>query len=128
VKHWAAKFIGADYESVGRCWGLVRIICRERFGEDMPGLALGSLEDNTAAIKRAADGLGWRRVAVDIPQADDIVVMQGPDGRHVAWAVDYDGTIGVVHACNLENGVEAHRWRELKGLAFHSFDFWRRSQ
>lgn len=126
--HWATRYIGADYDRIGRCWGLVRHLCAERFGDAMPPVAVGTDVDQASAIKHAASVAGWRRVHVQVPEPDDIVVMDGPEGRHVAWAIVCDGDLAVLHARGPILGVEVHGWRELPDIGFRNFEFWRRAR
>lgn len=130
MTHWAAKYIDVDYHAVGMCWGLMQIVCLERHGCEMPPVAVGTREDQTLAIKRAAQASGWRRVDCTRPVADDIVVMTGVDGRHVGYAVEADGQIGVLHAKGTPakgGRVVFDPWSEMTRNGFHSFEFWRRA-
>lgn len=131
--HWAGKYIGRGYADVGLCWGLVQAVCMERFGEEMPAVTTGSRDDQFAAIKKAVSSLGWRRVSGAEPEADDIVVMTGEDGRHVGFAVFADGEVGVLHApgkltpSGPVGSVVFDSWPELASRGYNNFEFWRRS-
>lgn len=126
MTHWAAQYIGRDYVSVGRCWGLVQMVCREQFATEMPTVCIGSRESQAANIKRASRMSGWRHVVTDRPISNDIVVMQGPDGPHVGFALLADGQIGLLHA--RYKGVSFDPWNDLSSLGLKQFEFWRRAQ
>lgn len=132
MTHWAAKYVGVGYTEAGMCWGLVQSCCLERLGVEMPAIGVGAADDQTAAIKRAV--VGWRRHPGPRPLADDVVVMTGPHGPHVGYAVEADGSVGVLHAYGV---VEAGRsrgavvfdpWPEVARRGFRDFEFWRRTQ
>jgi hypothetical protein len=133
MSHWTVKYIGADYGEVGLCWGLVQRVCRERFGVEMPGVDVGSEDDQTAKIKRAARLSGWRPVLGPFPAPDDIVTMLGRDGRHVGFAVHDGVELGILHAKGvIEHGkpvgaVVFDSWPEMIRAGFYGFEFWRRS-
>ncbi len=120
--HWATKYVGRAYEDVGMCWGFVQMVCAERMAIEMPGVAVGSREDQAGAIRQACFRRGWRKAATG-PQPGDIVVMMGNDGRHVGFAVEADGCIGLLHA--RYKGVCFDEWHELAALGLHSFEYWR---
>ena len=122
--HWAAQYVGLDYETVGRCWGLVQRVCAHRLSITMPVVAIGSREDQAAALRQVCFRVGWRKMPTG-PLADDIVVMNGPDGRHVGFAVEADGCIGLLHA--RYKGVCFDDWHELHELGFHDFEYWRKT-
>ena len=124
TNHWATKYVGRAYEEVGLCWGFVQLVCAERMAVDMPAVAVGSREDQAAALRQVCFRRGWRKMPTG-PQPDDIVVMAGPDGRHVGVAVEADGSVGLLHA--RYKGVCFDDWHELAGLGFHSFEYWRRA-
>lgn len=109
--HWATPYIGRSYESVGRCFGFVQLVCREHLNVDMPGAA--------EAIRQR----GWRKAATG-PMPDDIVVMKGPSGRHVGIAVEADGQTGLLHARKC--GVCFEDFRDL--CEFRDFEYYRRTE
>lgn len=109
MSHWATPYIGRSYDDVGRCWGFVQLLCREHLHVDMPSAA--------EAIRQR----GWHKIP-DGPQADDIVVMLGSSGRHVGFAVEADGLIGLLHA--RKRGVCFDSWQDLH--EFHGFEYYRR--
>jgi hypothetical protein len=124
--HWALKYIGLSYREVGMCWGLVQRVCLERHGIEMPAVVIGSTASQVGAIKKASRVSGWRRRRLEFEGRDgDIVVMTGPDGPHVGFAVHVDGELGLLHA--RYKGVCFDPWPELRLMGLHTFEFWRRS-
>jgi len=114
---WAAKYIGKDYLHVGMCWGLVQLCCIERHGVAMPEVQSGERH-----LRDAAKRCGWLRSLTLYP--DCIAVMSGTEGRHVAYSLQADGVLQVLHATRAA-GVEALPWGELARKGYHSFEFWR---
>lgn len=94
--------IGADYESVGRCWGLAALVCR-RMGRELPETPAEALADPRA--------LG---VEISVPEACALVVMHNTleDLAHVGVMLDRRY---IVHATK-ELGV---RLEELHRLGPH---------
>ena len=123
--HWAFDLIGRPHASVGRCWGLMRLAFKLRHGIVMPDVAIEKVDENVAAIKRAAEVSGWRRA--DAPaQADDIVLMMGPRGRHVGMMIDVDGEARLLHATEID-GVVHQSLREVERDGYSGFELWRRA-
>lgn len=124
MKHWAHRYIGANYFDVGMCWGLVQICCRERFGEEMPPYIDGEM-----AIRKAVRLGMWRPHASAAPEPDDIVVARNSWGRHVGFATDDgSGTIGVLHAYGtpLKGGmVVFDSWPEFIARGHREIELWR---
>lgn len=126
MSHWAAKYIGRSYESVGMCWGLVQDCCAERHGVEMPHIEPGSDRSQEPALLIAAKRKGWRKTGSLRPLPDDIVLMMGRQGRHVAYALEADGELRILHA--VSSGVESIAWREVGTRGYRSFEFWRFSK
>lgn len=126
MTHWAFKYVGKSYHEVGMCWGLVQLVCRERFSIKMPCVAVGARDEQTIAIKQAAELFGWKRDYRMNPLPDDIVVMMNQKERHVGFAVLVDGGVGVLHACR-KAGVVFDNWTELLERGCHSFEYWSRN-
>ena len=129
--HWAAELIGRPYKRGGDgpdaydCWGMVRHVFRVHHGIEMPPVAVADdSADNVAAIKRAAVASGWRPAEGE-PQADDIVLMRGIDGRHVGVMVAADGALGLLHAVD-GAGVCFQALRDVAASGFSSFEAWQR--
>lgn len=123
AQHWALKYIGQSYIDVGMCWGLVQLCCRERFGAELPPYMC-----DEHGIRRFVTREGWRKVDGLLPREDDIVVMMGPDGRHVGFAVNDGATMQVMHANGtpLRGGmVELNTLDELRAMGHAQFEFWR---
>ena len=130
--HWAADLIGLPWE-VGaqgpdayNCFGLVREAVRRALGVEMPLVDVedGSA-DNVQAIKRAADAGGWRLVGGLAPAEHDIVLMHGPDGRHVGFMVRADGRLLLLHSME-GAGVVAQPLHDVAAAGFQGFEVWRR--
>lgn len=106
TKHWAAPLIGLPWEPGAQgpnafdCWGLVRHVFRIRYGIDMPQVQVGDFAegDNVAALKRAAAVSGWKRIEAGAPQDGDVVLMQGPVGRHVGVMIASIRGLRLLHA------------------------------
>lgn len=90
MTHWAFPLIGLPWMPGARgpqafdCLGLTDWCCRLRHGQALPDV----------------DGVhetAWRRVDGP-PMADDVVLMQGREGRHIGFMVQADGRLGVLHA------------------------------
>lgn len=133
MMHWSAKYVCLRYAEVGRCWGLVQMVCMNRFGVMMPLVDPESDDDQAGAIREASRVSGWRP-AESGPVADDIAVMIGPgEKRHAGFVVEADGEIQLLHAKGRLVGdaqkgeVICQPWHELAASGFHSFEFWRRS-
>lgn len=130
MTHWAAHLIGLPWAQDGQgpraysCWGLVRHVFAVRHGIDMPIVAVGS-DDNAAALAAAARVSGWRPVQGK-PQADDIVLMRGPLGRHVGVMVEANGSLGVLHASH-ETGVVWQPLADATAGGYHDIELWRRA-
>lgn len=139
--HWAAELIGKPWRSRASgphafdCWGLVRHVLRLRHGLEVPDV-LGGLSDAAidvaSAIKRHAQAGGWHRMPE--PMADgDVVLMQGPRGRHVGIAVRADGRLHVLHADGHDTPrgpvgcVVAQSLADAVAGGYHSFELWRRA-
>ena len=126
MEHWAFDLIGKTHASVGMCWGLVRICFERRHGIVMPEVAIEKVDENVPAIKRAAMVSGWRPVESDIAKEDDVVLMQGPEGRHVGYVIDVDGCQRLLHATS-RSGVIHQSLREAVASGYSSFELWRRA-
>lgn len=130
MKHWATQYIGLSYVEVGRCWGFVQLVCRDRLGIEMPVVSTGTDADQAATIRRAAAMYGWQHASAWPAFADDIAVMMQFGERHVGYVVEAGGTQGLLHAegSMLKGGsVRFDTWRDLRERGYHSFEFWRRN-
>lgn len=137
--HWAAPLIGkpwapapAEGPHAFYCWGLVRHVFALRHRIDLPVLAVGEA-GNEAAIAQAVHASGWRRVQTPA-QADDVLLMRGPAGRHVGVIVATARGIRVLHAAGTltERGpvgcVVSQTLAEATADGYHDFELWRRAQ
>lgn len=132
--HWAFSLIGRPWAPGAQgpgaycCWGLVRHVLELRHGITLP-LAV---ESNPGALRQVAHTYGWR--LVDGPaQADDVIQMTGPTGRHVGVMVQANGRLGVLHAngCMTARGprgqVEFQTLAEATADGYGEYGFWRRA-
>lgn len=123
--HWAFELIGKPWEPSAQgprafdCQGLADCCCRMRFGEALPTL-------------ESVHASAWHRVEGP-PQADDVVLMQGPEGRHIGWMVEADGHLGVLHADGHMTArgpvgcVCFHSLADATAGGYHHHEFWRRA-
>ncbi len=99
---WAGAFVGIPYRDFGRgrdacdCWGLVRLVLRERAGIDLPAYCVAP--DDVEAVQAAIAGerVGpWQRVAPDDVRPLDVVEMTAPArvGGRVQFAPLHVGVI-----------------------------------
>lgn len=135
TSHWAAGLIGKPWRSNAcgpdaySCWGLVRHIFALRHGVSMPNVAIGS-DTNLAPLFEAARASGWR-LAESPAQADDIVLMRGPTGRHCGYMVLADGRLRVLHADGHQTArgpigcVVSQSLSDAIGGGYHDHEFWR---
>lgn len=94
---WASDYIGIPYKDKGRdrsgvdCWGLVRLVMLEVFGEALPSFSddYASADDAESVSTAVSDGLarGWRKVETAAP-GDLIVLRIAGRPWHCAIAVD----------------------------------------
>ena len=134
--HWAAPLVGVPWSLERNCWWLVREFFAQRYGIVMPDVIVADevwpRVDNAAAIRLGAMASGWRPVQGE-PQADDVVLMQGPAGRHVGVMLQADGRLGVLHndGCMTERGprgsVVFQSLAEATDGGYGAFEFWRRA-
>lgn len=127
--HWAIKYLGkpyvlgADGPDAYDCWGLARVIFKERLGLDMPKISVRQ-NTNASALKEIACEFGWGPV-VDAPQEGDAVQMRGPIGRHIAVAVQSKRGISFIHADDL-CGVEIiQSLSEFAQRGYKNIEVWR---
>lgn len=129
--HWAAHLIGRRWSPEFRCWDLVREVFVIRYGVRMPIVAIGE-EGNAAVIREASAVSGW--VRANAPPIDgDIVLMQGPVGRHVGVMIAVGPRLLLLHnAGNMgadgvpRGAVIAQTLRDASAFGYHSFEFWRK--
>lgn len=132
MTHWAADLIGRPYRRGASgpadfdCWGLCRHVFKTQYGIEMPVVAVADgSADNVASIKRAAAVSGWR--PAEPPVADrDIVLMRGPDGRHVGVMVAANGGLGLLHAVD-GAGVCWQKLSDVLASGFKDPEAWRRT-
>ncbi len=124
AKHWAADLIGTRWAPGAQgpdafdCRGLVRHVVRERLEADLPEV-------------ETAHGSKWRPVEGE-PAHLDVVLMRGPEGRHIGVMVYGNGMLGVLHACGTvnargrcEGSVIFQTLAEATAGGYHAHTFWR---
>ncbi|MCF2522351.1 hypothetical protein [Bradyrhizobium sp. G127] len=96
---WASRFVGIPFKVDGldrrgcHCWGLVRLVLKERAGFDLPAYAEYNASDLLRAAKlfaASAKSDEWREVAAPY-RALDCVLMTAMSGR-----VRIEGHVGVL--------------------------------
>jgi cell wall-associated NlpC family hydrolase len=105
TKHWAYSLIGKPWAPGGTgpdsydCWNLVRHVFATRYSIDMPEVRGGDfgIIENVAALKHAAEVSGWRPADGE-PRDGDIVLMVGPEGRHVGVMIETAKGPRLLHA------------------------------
>lgn len=97
MSHWVNDYIGIPYRTGGRtkdgldCWGLVRLVHREQFGNDLPSFdGLYDAPDDERVVELIARNReGWARV--DTPQPGDVVVFRVWGGNQHVGVVTEPG-------------------------------------
>lgn len=125
MDHWAFDLIGQSHASVGRCWGLIAIAFERVHAIVMPSIETEKVNENVAAIKQAARASGWAPVAGAIAEVNDVVLMEGPEGRHVGYVIEVDGRQRLLHATR-RDGVIHQSLREVMSDGYRSFELWRK--
>ncbi len=123
MNHWAFNLIGKPWVPGARgpdafdCLGLVNWCARLRLGLTLPEL-------------HQIANSHWHRAAAPL-RADDVVLMQGPAGRHIGFMVDASGRLGVLHAdgCLTPRGpvgcVVFQSLEQATAGGYHKHEFWR---
>lgn len=107
MTHPAAHLIGQAWPE-NACFAFVSEYVRNRLHAVLPGVD-------------EVRGSGWRRVPLASP--DDVVVMQGPQGRrHVGVWVETPSRVGVLHA---HGTVRFETLHTLQSHGYSKFEFWR---
>lgn len=139
-RHWAADLIGRPWAPGAQgpgafdCWGLVRHVFLVRYGVEMPLVQVGDFTEggNVAALKKAAEVSGWRPVE-GAPEDGDIVLLQGPKGRHVGVMVATARGLRLLHAdgCMTDYGpvgsVVAVPLDDARQGGYGRIELWRRA-
>ncbi len=130
--HWAIGLIGLPYARgeagplAFDCWGLVRWVFEHVHGVPLPVIAVDDdSANNAAAIRQAAEVSGWRPSDACQPAENDIVLMSGPDGRHIGVIVRANGGLFLLH-CLEGPGVCLQPVPDLARSGFRDFTYWRR--
>lgn len=125
MKHWAIDVMDKPWRENAtgpdafNCRGLTDWACRVRFNEPLPS-------------PETVHASAWRRV--DGPPAeDDVVLMQGPNGKHIGFMVKANGRLGVLHCDGYQSkygpvgGVRFQSIADATSGGYHQFEFWRRN-
>ncbi len=126
MTHWALPLIGQPWTEERNCWWLVRTVFREQLGIDLPlvNVRNGIPEEITAGIRESSRASGWRPTDSTNPQEFDVVLMQGPLGKHIGVVIHANGHFGLLH--NLEDvGVTFQKFSEVQAIGYRNFEHWR---
>jgi cell wall-associated NlpC family hydrolase len=100
VESWANTYIGLPYADHGRtrdgcdCWGLVRLVYRDRLGIELPSLADGyvAANDRASVARLIADertDTGWHEIEHGAERPLDLVLLRiGGEPCHVGLVVE----------------------------------------
>lgn len=112
---WTRDYIGIPFAPHGRdrtgcdCWGLVRLVLRERFGLRLPsyadayaGAGLAEAEDNAAALRHGAGAERWRRLDPGSARAGDVALL-----RLAGTACHVGVIVGWPWMLHVETGTDA---------------------
>ena len=130
MKHWAYNLIGAPYMAGASgpdafdCIGLVRYYFRNRHGIELPDYRL--LEHTPKDLYRFVRSTGWKRVQAR-PQEDDVVTMDGFDGKHVGVMIRCSEGLSLLHAVGKGNRGSVVRQHLGLLLGYKNFETWRRA-
>ena len=125
MTHWAIDLIGKPWRENAtgpdafNCRGMVDSACRMLIDEPLPS-------PETVHASR------WRRVDGP-PREHDVVVMNGPNGKHIGIMVQANRMLGLLHCDGYQSKtgpVGGVRFQPLADAAhggYHEFDFWRRA-
>ncbi len=130
--HWASAMIGTPWiAGESDCWSFARRVWRERFGWDVPPLAVdaSSARAGRRALATPPEAAGW--VRVERPAEGDAVLMaRGTRPCHVGIWIEPDGATpngsGVLHSVE-GPGVIFTPLSGLSALGWHVTGFWRRA-
>lgn len=115
---WA---LGANGPEAYDCWHFVRLVERERFGRELPAVAV---EAGVARALLTSDAaLAWRlRAQGEAARDGDIVTAHRPDDLHVGVWAQIDGG-GMLH-CNSTAGAPV--WTQAQRLTewFPRIEVW----
>lgn len=126
--HWAAKYIGRSPESVGYCWGLLRLIYSD-LGVQVPAVEGLSKENAERVAASVRDGLLEDWAEIPFPVEGCAVGMNLRDNEevhHVGVFTHSDGGY-VIHAWG-DHNVIADKIRTLKLKGFRVIKFYMHKQ
>lgn len=123
--HWAAPLIGLPWVAgESDCWSFARRVWADRFGWDVPPVAVDPADPRAARRALAAPKtLGW--LSVDRPREGDGVMMaRGAWDCHVGVWIEPDGQGGILHSVE-RAGVVFTVLPQLELMGFRVTGFWR---
>lgn len=126
--HWAAKYVGRSPESVGFCWGLLRLIYSD-LGVEVPAVPGLSMENAERVAAGVRDKLKEDWDEIPFPVEGCAVGMNLKDNgeiHHVGVFTHSDGGY-VIHAWGAHN-VVADRPRSLGLKGFKVVKFYMHKQ
>jgi cell wall-associated NlpC family hydrolase len=138
--HWSARYVGlpwapgADGPDAYDCWGLVRAVQRERYGRDLPRLAVradappGQWGELRQLVKRSSS---WRQIDGAWADGDILVMLNAKGLPHVGTVVARE-RLFVLHSCGELDEQQRPRGEsaldpvaELGASGFGHIDAWR---
>jgi cell wall-associated NlpC family hydrolase len=123
VSHWAAGYVGTPWVAgESDCWSLARRIWRERFGWDVPPLAVdaASALDTRRAGAAASSFIGWIEVA-DPREGDAVLMAMGRHPCHVGIYVDGGRVLHAVEGA----GAVCTPLGRLRDMGYRAVGYWR---
>ena len=122
MSHWALPLIGQPWTPERNCWWLVRHVFSEQLRIDLPLLNVSDADP--AAMRAASDVSGWKHQKDTGAQEWDVLLMQGPTGRHIGVMITANRRLGLLHNME-ETGVIFQTLGEVKSMGYRDFEVWR---
>ena len=128
---WVNQYVGRDYDDVGRCWGLCRLVWGEQFGIAVADIGVD--ENDRLGVRRAFRDFGagvsqvkarsiakpFIGVAVYMTQArlpDHIGIWVDADGAGILHALKGSGVVCTRPSCLRSAGLSIHSYYAPQGL------------
>lgn len=128
--HWALYLMDKAYVKDGRgpdkfdCLGLMEYVFHMHKGVVLPVSAIRLGEANNEEAIRAAAKASGLRPAFDLPQEDDLLLMNNSEGPHVGMVIRTNGKLSMLHALD-GIGVCHTPLTDLSFLGFKNIRAWR---